>query len=128
VLLGKHAKLIASSLSTHPLLAQFLQSNDNQYLSWLHDIQLNNYRQVTLISTLHMCTSTADIVWLFYSVNRLWKTWNCVGISQLSEKCQKMDQQSRKCQGNISSEKLFIANFTFAAMSVFSNIMHECFL
>jgi len=52
VLLGKHAKLIASSLSTHPLLAQFLQSNDNQYLSWLHDIQLNNYRQVTLISTI----------------------------------------------------------------------------
>jgi len=46
MLLGKGAKLMASSLSTHPLLVEFLQTNGNQYLSWLHDIQLNNYRQV----------------------------------------------------------------------------------
>jgi len=46
MLLGKGAKLMASSLSTHPLLKEFLQSSDNQYLSWLHDIQLNNFQQV----------------------------------------------------------------------------------
>jgi len=46
VLLGKGAKLMASSLSTHPLLLEFLQSHGNQYLSWLHNIQLNNFRQV----------------------------------------------------------------------------------
>jgi len=50
VLIGKRAKLMASNLSTHPLLAEFLQSNDNQYLSWLHNIQLNNYRQVSVTS------------------------------------------------------------------------------
>jgi len=52
VLVGKHAKLMASNLSTHPLLAEFLQSNENQYLSWLHNIQLNNYRKVEMTSNI----------------------------------------------------------------------------
>jgi len=52
VLLGKRAKLMASSLSKHPLLAEFLQSNDNQYLSWVHDIDQNNYTQVAVMSTI----------------------------------------------------------------------------
>jgi len=50
VLLGKRAKLMASSLSK--LLAEFLQSNDNQYLSWVHDIDQNNYTQVAVMSTI----------------------------------------------------------------------------
>lgn len=52
VLLGKRANLMASSLSAHPLFSEFLQSNDNQYLSWLHDTKVNNSREVVVVSTI----------------------------------------------------------------------------
>jgi nuclear pore complex protein Nup133 len=42
---GKRGKLMTSNLSAHPLLAKFLESTENQYMSWLHDIHCNDYHQ-----------------------------------------------------------------------------------
>ena len=43
---GKRGKLMTSSLASHPQLSSFLQSNDNKFMSWIHDIQAGDYFRV----------------------------------------------------------------------------------
>ncbi|CAG2211757.1 NUP133 [Mytilus edulis] len=40
---GKRGKLMSLPVSQHAELRSFLQTDDNKYLSWLHDIHTNNY-------------------------------------------------------------------------------------
>ncbi|KAK2188235.1 hypothetical protein NP493_139g03010 [Ridgeia piscesae] len=42
---GKRGKLLSSSLASHPLLGRFLQTSENQHLSWLHDVNAGDFFQ-----------------------------------------------------------------------------------
>ena len=46
---GKRGKLMGSSLASHPQLSHFLEGGDNKFMSWLHDINANDFYKVSLL-------------------------------------------------------------------------------
>ncbi len=46
---GRRGKLLSSLIASHPQLGRLLNAEGNEYLSWLHHINTNNFWKVGII-------------------------------------------------------------------------------
>ena len=45
---------MGSSLASHPQLSHFLEGGDNKFMSWLHDINANDYYKVRIVFSFYI--------------------------------------------------------------------------